>query len=66
MSHGISLTICRFGRISYKQPTKEYVYMRFFAPKRTVQLVIILNISQIHFTPDFPFNSVNFLREAQA
>ena len=28
----------------------------FFARKRTFQLVIIPNISQIHFTPDFSFN----------
>ena len=27
--------------------------MRFFAPKRTFQLVIIPNISQIHLTPDY-------------
>ena len=32
--------------------------MRFFAPKRTFKLVIVLNISLIHFTPDFPFNTV--------
>ena len=51
----ISLTRWRFSRIGYKQPTKECVYMRFFAPKRKVKLIIILNISQIHFTPDFPF-----------
>ena len=31
--------------------------MRFFAPKLTFQLVIIPNISQIHFTPDFSFNT---------
>ena len=31
--------------------------MHFFAPKRTFQLVIILNISQIHFTLDFSFNN---------
>ena len=30
--------------------------MRFCAPKRTSHLVIILNISQIHFKPDFSFN----------
>ena len=51
-------TIWRFGRIGCKQPTKECVYMCFFAPKQTVQLVIILNISQIHCTADFPFNSI--------
>ena len=31
--------------------------MRFFAAKRTFQVVIILNISQINFTPDFSFHS---------
>ena len=29
--------------------------MRFFATKLTFQLIIILKISQIYFTPDFTF-----------
>ena len=35
----------------------------FFAPKRTFQLVIILNISQIHFTPDLSFKAVIYSTE---
>ena len=31
--------------------------MRFCAPKRTSHLVIILNISQNHFTPDLSFKA---------
>ena len=34
--------------------------MRFFAPKRTFKLVIIPNISQIHFTPDLSFKHEEF------
>ena len=30
----------------------------FFAPKRTFQLVIIPNITQIHFTPDLSINTI--------
>ena len=50
---GITLHLQQFGRIGYKQITQIRVYRLSFALHRTLELVVILHISQIHFTPEF-------------